>query len=1129
MEALLKLLGVRRRNQEWLTFVLILILFVLAFVLLRGCIGGERVSRNALVVDQPVLPNGALVEQEVPFRGSFEPREGVEILLNGESIGRVRTQQNGQWRFSTVIDQPGKYSLQAVGVNSDGDEVKSSRYPFEVYPDREFVAFGSVNNMHNVIDDGSGSGNLSAEEARFGSGVPQIDTDLNGMTIEPGRFFLTGRATPGSTVLITNNGASLGTVKAGASGRWRTNVNLINDGSYLFEASNAEVVGLGTTTANVSVVTPTPPPTIGIVRDNDLSTVNLRGRGEPGSMLVIYHNGDEVGSAEVSEFGTWSLTDIALATGDSSNTFSASVVDENGDILATSLPATLNVTRVDEGSSDDGGSSDGGGAASSVGAPTLQAAVSNGLAVLSGTGKPNTTLTIRRDGEPIGTADVDADGNWTLTNVEVLPGENVFVAAGEPEEGATLLSAPLTIDGGDANADGGEIVVPTVAAEVDGDAINLSGTAAPNTTVTIVQNGETVGTAEVDADGNWSLDGIEPGPGVNQFFVEAEPSGDAIAVSEPATIDWSIVSAGPIVEPTVEAEVDGDAINLSGTAAPNTTVTIVQNGETVGTAEVDADGNWSLDGIEPGPGVNQFFVEAEPSGDAIAVSEPAIIDWSIASAGPIVVPTVEATVDGGVANLVGTGAPNTTVRIMRNGEEAGTADVDADGNWSLDGIELADGENTFIVEAEPAGDAIAISDPVVVDGGAASGEATEGAAGEGDSAGEIGIDVPSYDPDAVALNADGVPVGTVAFSGVGSPVGAKVVVFYDGVAVGETTVGEDGTWSYSAELPLNAGDHEAYISVEDDDGNTVESDVATMAGTEQTGALTVAFALGTAPSESTEDGDGEGGEDGDTAGSEAGVASGIASLPTVELILDASWSMTFPLDSDQEADRLTASDPASRFGIARNVLIDIVENSLVEGQPMGLRVFGNLQGDLLCQTNNMIPVSPLDKEATVELLRRTAPQFNANTAIAASLAGAAEDLAGVEGEKTIVLLTDGQETCEGDVAAEIEKLRDAGIDVTIDVVGFAILDDDLRAEFESWAELGGGTYYDARDAAALEEALTTTLQASYVVNDAAGEEVARGAVGGSPIDLPIGFYTVVVNGRSYDVVVGSDGAEVLVE
>ena len=78
-----------------------------------------------------------------------------------------------------------------------------------------------------------------------------------------------------------------------------------------------------------------------------------------------------------------------------------------------------------------------------------------------------------------------------------------------------------------------------------------------------------------------------------------------------------------------------------------------------------------------------------------------------------------------------------------------------------------------------------------------------------------------------------------------------------------------------------------------------------------------------------------------------------------------------------------------------------------------------------------------------------------------------DDLPGVTGPVVVVLITDGEETCDGDPAAAIQALRGAGFDVRVNIVGFAIDEHRLREEFEAWARAGNGRYVEANDGAQL--------------------------------------------------------------
>lgn len=76
---------------------------------------------------------------------------------------------------------------------------------------------------------------------------------------------------------------------------------------------------------------------------------------------------------------------------------------------------------------------------------------------------------------------------------------------------------------------------------------------------------------------------------------------------------------------------------------------------------------------------------------------------------------------------------------------------------------------------------------------------------------------------------------------------------------------------------------------------------------------------------------------------------------------------------------------------------------------------------------------------------------------------------------TVVLITDGAESCGGDPCAAAAKLAGAGISTKVHVVGFD-LDDQQRALVGCIAESGNGRYFDARDAGELDEALRQVAQ-----------------------------------------------------
>ena len=217
----------------------------------------------------------------------------------------------------------------------------------------------------------------------------------------------------------------------------------------------------------------------------------------------------------------------------------------------------------------------------------------------------------------------------------------------------------------------------------------------------------------------------------------------------------------------------------------------------------------------------------------------------------------------------------------------------------------------------------------------------------------------------------------------------------------------------------------------------------------------------------------------------------------VELILDASGSMLKRLDGKR------------RIVIAKEVLSEAVKQYLPAGTPLALRVFGHKQPNS-CRTDLEMPLAPLDPGAAAKVIQGVNAKNLAKTPIADSIAMIESDLKSAKGRKVIVLVTDGEETCEGKPAEIIQQLQDKGLDLALNIVGFAIDDAELEASFESWAKLGNGRYFSASSQDGLSDALQLSLQIPYVVYDSSGSIAGEGVVGGDPLDLEQGFYRVVV-------------------
>nr|WP_225444479.1 VWA domain-containing protein [Pseudomarimonas arenosa] len=238
---------------------------------------------------------------------------------------------------------------------------------------------------------------------------------------------------------------------------------------------------------------------------------------------------------------------------------------------------------------------------------------------------------------------------------------------------------------------------------------------------------------------------------------------------------------------------------------------------------------------------------------------------------------------------------------------------------------------------------------------------------------------------------------------------------------------------------------------------------------------------------------------GETAGS---------SGPAVALILDASGSMLQKLDGTR------------RIDLARAALNRLVSEGLADSTRVSLRVFGHRKPDA-CDTELLQPLAALDRAQLSAAINAIQAKNLAKTPIADSLAAVAGDLAGVEGPAVVVLVTDGEETCDGDPEAAIRGLQAQGFDLVLNIVGFAVDEYALEQQFQAWAELGAGAYYSAKDGDALARGVLQSVRRPYLVSQA-GKRVAAGFVGGEAVELKAGRYQLAIGGTTRDVEIIAD-------
>ena len=182
---------------------------------------------------------------------------------------------------------------------------------------------------------------------------------------------------------------------------------------------------------------------------------------------------------------------------------------------------------------------------------------------------------------------------------------------------------------------------------------------------------------------------------------------------------------------------------------------------------------------------------------------------------------------------------------------------------------------------------------------------------------------------------------------------------------------------------------------------------------------------------------------------------GAASLPEVMFILDGSGSMW------------GTAGGKMKIEAAKEVMAQVVPGLPPEVK-VGLTVYGHRRKGDCADIEQLMPPGSDDRDRLLALVRSITPK--GKTPMAASIGQVAEQLKTRENETTIVLVSDGIETCHDDPCGAVKKLKEAGIKFVLHVVGFGV-NQKAAQQLTCMAQAGGGRYFAAADASGLTQAL----------------------------------------------------------
>ncbi|TDQ60407.1 Ca-activated chloride channel family protein [Maritalea mobilis] len=225
-------------------------------------------------------------------------------------------------------------------------------------------------------------------------------------------------------------------------------------------------------------------------------------------------------------------------------------------------------------------------------------------------------------------------------------------------------------------------------------------------------------------------------------------------------------------------------------------------------------------------------------------------------------------------------------------------------------------------------------------------------------------------------------------------------------------------------------------------------------------------------------------------------------MKKLAMITIASLAMGATAVSAQEAGRtiIVMDGSGSMWGqiegvpklqIAREAVANLLPQ-LDADQALGLVAYGHRRRGDCSDIEVLVQPALGQSEAITDAVNKM--RFQGKTPLSAAVRQAAEALRFTEEPATVVLVTDGLETCAADPCALGIELEEAGIDFTAHVIGFGLSQAE-GAQVACLAQNTGGQYVSAKDADGLTAALNQTVAQTAEVKST---ELAEP----EPIDLP---------------------------
>ncbi len=168
----------------------------------------------------------------------------------------------------------------------------------------------------------------------------------------------------------------------------------------------------------------------------------------------------------------------------------------------------------------------------------------------------------------------------------------------------------------------------------------------------------------------------------------------------------------------------------------------------------------------------------------------------------------------------------------------------------------------------------------------------------------------------------------------------------------------------------------------------------------------------------------------------------------------------------------------NKIVIAKEAM-DKVVMALPDGLNVGLVAYGHRRKGDCDDVETLIPLGKLDKASLLAKVKAINPK--GKTPMVRSIRKTADAIKHLEDETTILLISDGEETCDPNPCSFVAELKALGINFVLHVVGFDVVKK-IEDQLKCMASKGGGEYFPAKDAGKLKKALDTVIKKTVAQN-----------------------------------------------